>query len=90
MRDRIARKFVDMIAGYPKLHTVRFLYDKDNSANRVAERIVERSAKEVKNYMMKLLDSGSTAIDRNSTDLTIFVVDRSIDVITPILHGYAY
>ena len=48
---------VDLIAAFPKLHTVRFLYDKDNSVNKVASRVVERAAKEVKNYLMRLLDA---------------------------------
>lgn len=39
---------------------------------------------------MKLLESKSQAIDPNAFDLTVFVVDRSIDVITPTIHGYAY
>lgn len=39
---------------------------------------------------MKLLDSKSHAIDPNASDLTIFVVDRSVDAITPIIHGYSY
>jgi len=29
-----------LIAGFPKLHTIRFLYDKDNSVNKVASRVV--------------------------------------------------
>jgi len=90
MRYFVGKKMVDLIAGFPKLHTVRFLYDKDNSVNKVASRVVERSVKEIKNYLMRLLDSNSTAIDPKTPDLTILVVDRSIDIITPLLHGYSY
>lgn len=86
---QIAKRIVHLVAAYPSLHTVRFLYDKD-TPNKVAERVVERSAKEVNNYLTKLLESKSQAIDANATDVTIFVVDRSIDVITPTIHGYAY
>ncbi len=32
----------------------------------------------------------SNAIDPNAPDLTFFVVDRSVDVVTPVLHGYSY
>ena len=39
---------------------------------------------------MRLLDSSSIAIDPKAPDLTILVVDRSIDVVTPLLHGYSY
>lgn len=40
--------------------------------------------------MLKLLEAKSTAIDPSSNDITFLVVDRSIDVVTPLLHGYAY
>ena len=82
MRFLIGKKMVDLIAGFPKLHTIRFLYDKDNSVNKVA--------KEVKNYLRRLLDASSSAIDPSAPDLTFLVVDRSIDIITPLLHGYSY
>jgi hypothetical protein len=90
MRFLIGRKMVDLIAGFPKLHTIRFLYDKHNSVNKVASRVVERAAKEVNNYLKRLLDASSSAIDPAAPDLTILVVDRSIDFITPLLHGYSY
>ena len=90
MRFLIGKKMVDLIAGFPKLHTIRFLYDKDNSVNKVASRVVERAAKEVKNYLRRLLDASSSAIDPSAPDLTFLVVDRSIDIITPLLHGYSY
>lgn len=40
MRALIAKRFVDLVAAFPKIHTVRFLYDRDNSANKIAERVV--------------------------------------------------
>lgn len=86
---QIGKRMVHIVAGYQNLNTVRFLYDKE-TPNKVAERVVQRCAKEVHNYLMKLLESKSAAVDPNAEDLTIFVVDRSIDVITPTLHGYAY
>lgn len=89
LRALIAKRFVHLAAAYPSLHTVRFLYDK-STPNKIAERVIEKSAKEMKAYLMKLLDSNSTAINPNAPDLTFFVVDRSIDVISPIIHGYAY
>lgn len=86
----MGKKMVDLIAGFPKLHTVRFLFDKENAGNKVASRVIERSIKDVKKYLMRLLDSSSSAIDPKAPDLTILVVDRSIDIITPLLHGYSY
>jgi len=44
----------------------------------------------LKNYLFNLLDAKSPAIKANAQDLTIYITDRSIDVITPLLHGYAY
>mgnify|MGYP000856700423 FL=1 len=40
--------------------------------------------------MLKLLQAKSIAIDPEASDITFFVVDRSIDIVTPLLHGYAY
>jgi hypothetical protein len=61
MRKIIGRRFVDIVAGYDELLTVRFMYAK-NSANKVADRVVERAAKDVKYYFNRLLDNKSPAI----------------------------
>lgn len=88
MRVNIGRRFVDLVAGYEPLKTVRIYYEL--SANRVSERIAERAAKEVKTYLDSLLDAKSSALTPDAPDLTFFITDRSIDIITPLIHGYAY
>lgn len=89
MRETIAKRFVHLIAGYDKLFTVRFYHPK-NIANKIAERVVEQCSKEVQTYLNKLLQANSPAVDHTTEDLTVLIVDRSIDVITPIIHGYSY
>jgi hypothetical protein len=44
----------------------------------------------VKAYLDNLLEAKSSAITADASDLTFFITDRSIDIITPLLHGYAY
>ena len=56
----------------------------------IAERLAKRILKEVTVYYDELMDSKSHSISNTATDLTFFVVDRSIDVITPVLHSFTY
>lgn len=52
--------------------------------------MAERAAKEIKTYLMQLLENKSSAIKQDASDVTIYITDRSIDIITPLIHGYAY
>jgi hypothetical protein len=77
-----------LISSFDSLNVVRLCYEP--SVNQVAGRVAERAAKEIRTYLERLLENKSLAVREDAPDVTIYLTDRSIDIITPLIHGYAY
>jgi hypothetical protein len=41
-------------------------------------------------YLIRLRESDSPYIDANAGEVSIIILDRSIDAVTPLLHDYSY
>ena len=79
---------MEFIANHDSINTVRVYYKK--SANKVCERLANPLEKIIKNYLGILLQNRSPYLSKSAPDLTILLLDRSIDTVTPFIHSFTY
>lgn len=52
--------------------------------------VAEYAQKSISKYLAKLVENGSPMINDSADDIIIFIIDRSFDPLTPLLHYYSY
>lgn len=84
----ISKKMIEFVASYDSINTVRIYYKK--AANKVCENMALSLELAVKNYLGILLDNRSPSLSKSAPDLTVLLLDRSVDTVTPFIHYFTY
>ena len=46
--------------------------------------------KAAKHYLASLVENKSFIVNRYASDVTLLLFDRSVDAVTPLMHGFSY